>query len=265
MRAWSRSGRLPREVLVSGTGPAVIVMAEMPGIGPHVLRFARWVRDAGLTVYLPSLFGRDGAVPDAAETRRLPCRLHQRRISVPEHGEPSPVSNWLRQLARLAHDECGGPGVGAIGMCFTGNFAVSLLIEPSVVAAVVAQPALPLDNPSQVAFPQRSWPLFARVSRLRHPHSCVSVRWRHFCRAERFAAYAEALGPRFESHVLPEDSANRDVPPFTAAFVPTPHSVFTAHLIDKEGEPTLKARDEVIEYFARLCCSELSRLPDAWI
>ena len=50
-------------VYVAGAGPAVIVMTEMPGISPHVARFARWVRDAGFTVYMPSLFGRDGAVP----------------------------------------------------------------------------------------------------------------------------------------------------------------------------------------------------------
>src|SRR5262245_51555019 len=56
-----------KRVYVAGAGPAVIVMSEMPGISPHVARFARWVRDAGFTVYMPSLFGRDGAVPDADE------------------------------------------------------------------------------------------------------------------------------------------------------------------------------------------------------
>ena len=56
-----------KKVYLMGTGPAVIVMTEMPGISPHVARFARWVRDAGFTVYMPSLFGRDGAVPRAGE------------------------------------------------------------------------------------------------------------------------------------------------------------------------------------------------------
>src|SRR5437016_8682425 len=58
---------IAKRVYVAGQGPAVIVMTEMPGISPHVARFARWVRDAGFTVYMPSLFGRDGAVPDAEE------------------------------------------------------------------------------------------------------------------------------------------------------------------------------------------------------
>jgi dienelactone hydrolase len=67
-----------KAVYVAGAGPAVIVMSEMPGISPHVARFARWVR-AGFTVYMPSLFGRDGAVPGVEEGAAK--RLRQRRVS----------------------------------------------------------------------------------------------------------------------------------------------------------------------------------------
>ena len=98
-------------VYVAGTGPAVIVMTEMPGISPHVARFARWVRDAGFTVYMPSLFGRDGAVPGAEEG----AAIFQRACVSAEFralasNESSPVTKWLRSLARFAHGECGGPG-----------------------------------------------------------------------------------------------------------------------------------------------------------
>jgi dienelactone hydrolase len=240
-----------KRVLVSGTGPAVIIMSEMPGIGPQVLRFARWVRDAGMTVFLPSLFGRDGAVPDvdeAAAIFRGACISAEFRAL--EDGRPSPVSDWLRRLARLAHEECGGPGVGAIGMCFTGNFAVSLLLEPSVIAAVLAQPALPLDDPDALeSTPEELAAVRARIDAEDMHVPAYRFAGDSFCRAERFAAYAQAIGPRFKPHVLPNDSANPEVPPFTAAFVRTPHSVFTAHLIDREGEPTANARDEVIAYF----------------
>src|SRR3954466_3514850 len=122
-------------VYVTGSGPAIIVMAEMPGISPHVARFARWVRDAGFTVYMPSLFGRDGAVPDAEEGGRIfrrACMSAEFRAF--GGGQASPVTRWLMGLARLAHDECGGPGVGAIGMCFTGNFALTMMLDPAVLA-----------------------------------------------------------------------------------------------------------------------------------
>src|SRR3954470_346823 len=69
-----------KRVYVAGAGPAVIVMAEMPGISPHVARFARWVRDAGFTVYMPSLFGRDGAVPDADICLHRAPNISSRRL-----------------------------------------------------------------------------------------------------------------------------------------------------------------------------------------
>src|SRR3954463_16710186 len=93
---------------VAGTGPAVIVMTEMPGISPHVARFARWVRDAGFSVYMPSLFGRDGAVPAAGEgaaTFQRACVSAEFRAF--GANASSPVTEWLRALARVAHQECG--------------------------------------------------------------------------------------------------------------------------------------------------------------
>jgi dienelactone hydrolase len=136
-------------VHVAGSGPAVIVMAEMPGISPDVARFARWVRDAGFTVYMPSLFGRDGAVPgveEGVEVFRRTCVSADFRAFAAN--ESSPVTSWLRSLARLAHGDCGGPGVGAIGMCFTGNFALTMMLEPAMLAPVLSQPSLSLDDPA---------------------------------------------------------------------------------------------------------------------
>ena len=108
-----------KRVYLAGSGPAVIVMTEMPGISPQVARFARWVRDAGFTVYMPSLFGRDGAVPQAedgvAVFRRACVSAEFRALG--GGNQSSPVTRWLMALARLAHGACGGPGVGAIGMC----------------------------------------------------------------------------------------------------------------------------------------------------
>ena len=242
---------IPKTVYVAGKGPAVIVMAEMPGISPHVARFARWVREAGFTVYMPSLFGRDGAVPDAedgAKVFRRACVSAEFRAL--GGNEASPVTRWLRALAKLAHEECGGPGVGAIGMCFTGNFALAMMLEPSMLAPVLAQPSLPLDNPGGIEIGAEE---IASVRERLEREDLTVLAYRFagdkFCRAQRFQAYAEALGERFLPRVLPDSAANPDVPPFFAAHVTTPHSVVTAHLIDREGEPTLAARDEIIAFF----------------
>ena len=255
---------ITKTVHVAGSGPAVIVMAEMPGISPHVARFSRWVRDAGLSVYMPSLFGRDGAVPGADEGaaifRRACISAEFRALAA---NESSPVTQWLRALARLAHQECGGPGVGAIGMCFTGNFALSMMLEPALLAPVLCQPSLPFNDPGGIEISPGD--LQAVRQRLdQQDLTVLAYRFEgdKFCRAQRFAAYAQALGPRFVARVLPDTAANPDVPPFFAQHVASPHSVVTAHLIDAAGEPTLAARDEILAFFVQQL-TQTSRRTDA--
>lgn len=244
---------VPKRVHVAGHGPAVIVMAEMPGISPQVARFGRWVRDAGFTVWMPSLFGRDGAVATADEGaavfRRACISAEFRALGA---GATSPVTQWLRGLARIAHAECGGPGVGAIGMCFTGNFALTMMLEPAVLAPVLSQPSLPLDVPGGLEIAPDD--LHAVRQRLeRDGLTVMAYRFAgdRFCTAQRFAAYAEALGERFVARVLPDSAAHPAPPPFFARHVPTPHSVVTAHLVDEAGQPTRAARDEMLAFFAQ--------------
>lgn len=246
-----------KKMHVAGTGPAVIVMTEMPGISPQVARFSRWVRDAGFTVYMPSLFGRDGAVPTVEEG----TAIFQRGCVSAEFrafaaNESSPVTQWLRSLARLAHAECGGPGVGAIGMCFTGNFALTMMLEPVMLAPVLSQPSLPLDDPAGVEIsPDELAAVRQRLERDDLTVMAYRFQGDKFCRAQRFATYSAALGDRFIGRVLPDSAANPDPPPFFAQVVASPHSVVTAHLIDEAGQPTIAARDEILSFFAQRLAS----------
>lgn len=241
-----------KTVYVAGEGPAVIVMTEMPGISPHVARFSRWVREAGFTVYMPSLFGRDGAVPAVDEgiaTFRRACVSAEFRAFA--SNESSPVTQWLRALARLAHEECGGPGVGAIGMCFTGNFALTMMLEPAMLAPVVCQPSLPIDDPAGINMaPEELADVRKRLEREDLTVMAYRFEGDRHCRAQRFAAYSEALGDRFVARVLPDSAANSNTPPFFDKVVASPHSVVTAHLIDETGQPTIAARDEILAFFA---------------
>lgn len=244
------SDGIGKRVYVSGQGPGVIVMAEMPGISPHVARFARWVRQAGFTVYMPSLFGRDGAVPQAEEgleTLKRACISAEFRAL--GGNASSPVSKWLRGLARTALAECGPPGVGAIGMCFTGNFALTMMLEPAMLAPVLAQPSLPLDQPGGLEI---SADELAQVrDRLdREDLTVLALRFEgdKYCQAARFEAYRAALGDRFTGRILPDSAANPDPPPFFKDVIRSPHSVLTAHLVDRDGEATIAARDEVLAF-----------------
>jgi dienelactone hydrolase len=245
-----------KAVHVAGTGPAVVVMTEMPGISPHVARFARWVRDAGFTVYMPSLFGSDGVVAGAEEGTQVmqrACVSAEFRAFANKKGpnKSSPVTLWLRALARLAHAECGGPGVGAIGMCFTGNFALTMMLEPAMLAPVLSQPSLPFDDPAGLEIAPEE--LSAVRKRLVDEDLTVlAYRFEgdRYCRAERFAAYSAALGDRFVARILPDTAANTTgLSPFFKQVVASPHSVVTAHLIDEAGQPTIGARDEILAFF----------------
>jgi len=234
-----------KRVFVAGKGPAVIVMAEMPGISPHVARFARWVTGAGFTVWMPDLFGRAGAPATMARAvgTMLRCCV-SREFKAFAANESSPVIDWLRALAAHAFPLCGGKGVGAIGMCFTGNFALSLMLEPAVLAPVLSQPSLPMGRAGGMHIsPSELAQVKARMEREDLTVLAYRFEGDSFCKAERFAAYQAALGDRFVARVLPDSAANPD------AQMKNPHSVVTIHLIDREGEPTAKARDEILAFF----------------
>lgn len=245
---------LSKTVHMAGDGPAVIVMPETPGISPHLARFARWVRDAGFTVWMPSLFGRDGALPGVDESvatfKRTCVSAEFRKLAA---DTPSPITQWLRGLARIAHAECGGPGVGAIGMCFTGNFALTMMLESAVLAPVLCQPSMPLEDAAAL----ESGPQELAAVRARLECEDLTVRaYRfagdRFCTAQRFAAYSAALGARLEGRVLPDAAAStQDLPPFFEHVIKGAHSVVTVHLVDEAGQPTLAARDEILAFFAR--------------
>lgn len=234
-----------RLVHVAGSGPGVVVMTEMPGISPHVARFARWVRDAGFTVYMPHLFGKDGVPPSGLyAVTEIAKACISKEFRAFAANASSPITRWLRALAAHAHQECGGKGVGAIGMCFTGNFALSMMLEPAVLAPVLAQPSLPLGKKDGMHIaPDELAAVKARMEAEDLTVRAYRFEGDSFCRAERFAAFAEALGDRFEGRVLPDSAANPNTP------YKNPHSVVTLHLIDEAGQPTAEARDEILEFF----------------
>ncbi len=127
-----------------GSGPGVIIVHELPGMTPEVVAFADEVVEAGFTVVMPNLFGEPGApLSLGAFATVVPRVCVNREFNKLAVGRTSPVATWLRALARDLHAELGGVGVGALGMCFTGGFALAMMVDHSVAAPVVAQPSLP--------------------------------------------------------------------------------------------------------------------------
>ena len=244
--------RWTRTVYRRGAGPGVIVIHEMPGLHPLVVRFADRVVDAGMTAYLPTLFGKPGKPVSMgyAVGEMLKGICIRREFSVWATDRSSPIVDWLRALARQVHKECGGRGVGAVGMCFTGGFALAMMTEPAVVAPVLSQPSMPfpLGNSRRAAIDASSDEIAcARKRFAAEDLSMIGLRFKgdSFVPEERFATYKREFGERFEAIELePEDAAQ--------GTGMQPHSVLTVHLDDTNPDgPTKRAERRVLEFFAQ--------------
>jgi dienelactone hydrolase len=244
-------GAWTRPVYRRGSGPAVVIIHEMPGLHPDVIRFADRVAEAGMTVYCPSLFGEPGRPVSTGyavgELLKGICIRYE--FNVWAGGKSSPVVEWLRALARKAHGECGGRGVGAVGMCFTGGFALAMMTEPSVVAPVLSQPSLPLTlgfggkaradkidvSPDEIACARRR---FAEEGL-----SVIGLRFEGdpTVPRERFDTLERELGP--------EAFERWDIDPSEGkpGGLKNPHSVLTVNL--RESGQTKAAEQRVIAFF----------------
>lgn len=246
-----------RTVFRIGEGPAVIVIAEIPGITPKVLEFARRLPALGCTAVLPHLFGVPGR-DSSLQQRGWPGYLWSvassmgpacvsREFTVWALGKSSPVVGWLRQLAAREYQRYGGPGVGVVGMCFTGGYALAMAVDDIVVAPVLSQPSMPAPlTPSRRRSIDISPTDLARVKE--RCDDGLQVMGLRFCGdraapAERFAFLREQLGDAFIGIEL-DDAAANPAPPMP------PHAVLTEHLIDEPGQPTRDALDRVLDFFA---------------
>lgn len=245
-----------RTVFRRGSGPAVIVIAEMPGITPKVLDFARRVADIGCTAVLPHLFGTPGRDPNpsahgavaslATVAGSIVPACVSREFVTLATGRTSPVIDWLRALARSEHARCGGPGVGAVGMCFTGGYALAMATDDVLLAPVLSQPGLPLGlTGGQRRSIDISLDDLATVKhRCARGLTVLGLRFKgdRLVPAERFEYLREQLGDAFVAVELDAADANPE------GVLPA-HSVLTEHLIDEPGQPTRAALDGVLDLF----------------
>ncbi|HEV3130766.1 MAG TPA: dienelactone hydrolase family protein [Acidimicrobiales bacterium] len=231
-----------------GSGPAVIVISELPGITPLVARFGRTVAGAGFTAVLPHVFGQDGRSPSNGYTLGSLARVCvSREFTVLALGRTSPIISWLRALAQDEHRRCGGPGVGAVGMCFTGGFALGMMVDDVVVAPVLSQPSLPFPvSRSRRRAVGLSESDAQRVQQRASAGTCVlGLRFSGdtWSPPERFEHLRELLGDAFVAVELDSTPGNPHGHKKMA------HSVLTEDLDDRPGTPTRDALDRVLSFF----------------
>lgn len=251
-------------------GPAVLIMHEIPGMTERCLQLAEKVVAAGFSVYLPLLFGEAGE-PSKAVTIQFNSVINTARICLSRElyllktRESSPVTDWLRALCRHIHEKpehSKYPGMGAIGMCLTGGFVLSLMIDETIMAPVVSQPALPFGLTKSHKRSLGISPCELEKAKERSRNTDIlALRFAEdsICPPERFQTLEKEFGKKEEGgtvifHIITADERKRDgirEKPNSLLTSGKPHALLTEDFADKNGTPyqsTQKALDKVLEF-----------------
>jgi dienelactone hydrolase len=224
------------DVYERGEGAPVVIIQELPGIGPQTLALADRLVEAGHRVVLPHLFGPLGRVSVAGNLVRVLCM--RREFTLFSKRQSSPVVDWLRALCRDVRDARQVRGVGVIGMCLTGNFAISLIGDDSVLAAVASQPSLPAMAHGELHMSAQEISAARAALDTHGPMLALRFKGDPMCTGRKFKALAAAFNDdreRIQLHTLPGRG----------------HSVLTLDFVDEAGDPTQLALQRVLDYFAQ--------------
>jgi len=230
-----------------GSGPAVVVIHEVPGITPLVASFARRVAEHGMTAVLPDLFGTPGRAPDVGYLLESVAQVCvSREFTLFATNKTSPIVSYVRELANELHRTCGGPGVGAVGMCLTGGFALAMSVEQSVIAPVLSQPSLPfpVGRRQRVAVGMSDADFDVVKSRVRDGLCVMGLRFSEDKKSppDRFERLRAELGTNFVGVEIDSSVGN----PWH--YSPKSHSVLTEEYVDAVGTPTRTALDDVLAF-----------------
>ena len=236
------------DVFRKGSGPGVVLIPEMPGVHPGVLALGNYLVDNGFTVVIPSLYGTPGA--PAVRAGMVPVLLRgcvAKEFAALATNRERPVANYLRALARETNATTPGKGVGVIGQCFSGGFALAAAVDDSVLAPVLSQPSVPLALTSrQKRDPGVSEREMKVIEKRAAEEGLCALGLRFsgdpMAPGERFRTLKDRLGDAFE--VIEIDSA----PGNAGGFGRMAHSVLTLEVRETEGQPAYMARRRVVEF-----------------
>jgi dienelactone hydrolase len=213
----------------------VVIIQELPGIGQETLALSDLFVASGYRVVMPHLFGPLGEVSIVGNLLRIFCM--RREFTVFRKGDSSPIVDWLAALCREVKGQYGVAGVAVIGMCLTGNFAISLMADESVLAAYASQPSLPIRSQEELHLsPEEATKVKTRLEAL-GPMHCGRFEGDKTCTGAKFDMLDKTFNgdgkERIIFHTLPGEG----------------HSVVTLDFVDEQDHPTRKLLDTVMHYF----------------
>ncbi|OBK20306.1 dienelactone hydrolase [Mycobacterium asiaticum] len=236
------------DVYRKGSGPGVVLIPEMPGIHPGVLGLGNHLVDSGFTVAIPSLFGQPGRSKTVGYiVAEIGRGCVAKEFAAMALNKQRPVSLYLRALARDLNASTPGKGVGVIGQCFTGGFALAAAVDDSVLAPVLSQPSVPFPLTAK----HRRDPglseseLEVVADRCANEGLCaMGLRFSADAMApgERFKTLKDRLGDAFEVIEIDSKPGNEH------GFGRMAHSVLTDEVREVDGQPAYEARKRVVEF-----------------
>ncbi|BCQ07915.1 dienelactone hydrolase family protein [Mycobacterium heckeshornense] len=239
------------DVYRKGEGPGVVLIPEIPGIHPGVLALGNHLVDNNFSVAIPSLFGTPGRPVSVGYALPVMARVCvAREFAAFATNKQRPVAVFLRALARDLNAATPGKGVGVIGQCFTGGFALAAAVDDSVLAPVLSQPSVPFP----ITRAQRRDPgvseheLDVVAERAANEGLCaMGLRFSEdkLVPRERFQTLKDRLGDAFE--VIEIDSG----PGNEYGISRTAHSVLTDEVRETDGHPAYEARKRVVEFLTQ--------------
>ena len=235
--AETREGhRVSHDIYYRGSGTPVVLIQELPGIGQETLALADRLVDGGHEVVMPHLFGPLGKISIGGNLARVMCMRKEFRLMT--SNASSPISDWLRLLCREVRDSRSVGGVGVIGMCLTGNFAITLIGDDSVLAAVASQPAMPFFKQGALHMSQTEIAITRQALEAKGPMRVLRFEDDPLSTVEKSDCIHRTFNDdgheRVKEIVIPGKG----------------HSVLTLDFVDEAGHPTREALNNVLAYFA---------------
>lgn len=225
-------------VFFKGQGPGILLMHELPGMIEECVALANHIEAQGYTVFLPLLFGEANITFSRARTALYTAQICvSREILAFAEEKDSPITNWLRALARDIRTRCAdGRGIGVIGMCLTGGFVINLMVEDVVLAPVACQPSLPFTvfgaSPASLGVSVEALGA-ARRRAAQAPLLCYRFMEDRISPPERYERLRSEFSPAFEGYNLPGKG----------------HATLTVDFVETPGHPTHAARDRIMRFF----------------
>lgn len=228
------------DVYVRGNGPNVVILPEIPGLHASVFALGDRIAQEGFRVHLLSLFGEDGkAFRYRDSLKEIAKACISREFSILASHRSSPICDWIRSYCADIHERQ-QKGIGLIGMCLTGNFALSMLAEPWMLAPVLSQPSLPFFPMSGLHVEKET--VHASQRDGSPPILGLRFTWDALCPKLRFRALRKTFPQQFIGIEIDSSPNNPH------GISPTAHSVLTIEFVDQKGHPTYEAFQETLSF-----------------